>query len=126
MHSPVEQFTIKALFNLELFGYDVSFTNSALFMMLSVILSVVYLTYAVRRREMIPGRVQASAEMLYEFISDMVKAMLVVKVVLSSHLCSHCSSSCCSAICLVLFRTHTHSRARLLSLSCSLHSSLLV
>ena len=74
MHSPVEQFTIKALFNLELFGYDVSFTNSALFMMLSVILSVVYLTYAVRRREMIPGRVQASAEMLYEFISDMVKS----------------------------------------------------
>ena len=74
MHSPVEQFTIKALFHLELFGYDVSFTNSALFMLLSVILSVVYLTYAVRRREMIPGRVQASAEMLYEFISDMVKS----------------------------------------------------
>ena len=74
MHSPVEQFTIKALFQLELFGYDVSFTNSALFMLLSVILSVVYLTYAVRRREMIPGRVQASAEMLYEFISDMVKS----------------------------------------------------
>ena len=74
MHSPVEQFTIKALFQLELFGYDVSFTNSALFMMLSVILSVVYLTYAVRRREMIPGRLQASAEMLYEFISEMVKS----------------------------------------------------
>ena len=74
MHSPVEQFTIKALFQLELFGYDVSFTNSALFMILTVLLSVIYLTYAMRRREMIPGRMQASAEMLYEFISDMVKS----------------------------------------------------
>ena len=74
MHSPVEQFTIKALLELQLFGYDISFTNSALFMMLSVILSVVYLTYAVRKREMIPGRMQASAEMLYEFISEMVKS----------------------------------------------------
>ena len=74
MHSPVEQFTIKALLELKLFGYDISFTNSALFMMLSVILSVVYLTYAVRKREMIPGRMQASAEMLYEFISEMVKS----------------------------------------------------
>ena len=74
MHSPVEQFTIKALLELQLFGYDISFTNSALFMMLSVIVSVVYLTYAVRKREMIPGRMQASAEMLYEFISEMVKS----------------------------------------------------
>lgn len=74
MHSPVDQFTIKTLFHLELLGVDLSFTNSALFMMLAVILSVAYLTFAVRRREMIPGRLQASAEMLYEFISDMVKS----------------------------------------------------
>jgi F-type H+-transporting ATPase subunit a len=74
MHSPVEQFTIKALLNLELFGYNVSFTNSALFMLLAVGLSVVYLTFAMRRRELVPGRLQASAEMLYEFISEMVKS----------------------------------------------------
>ena len=55
MHSPVEQFTIKALLELNLFGYDVSFTNSALFMMLTVILSVVYLTYAMRKKELVPG-----------------------------------------------------------------------
>jgi F-type H+-transporting ATPase subunit a len=74
MHSPVEQFTIKALLHLELFGIDISFTNSALFMVLAVVLSATYLTFAVRRREVIPGRMQASAEMLYEFISDMVKS----------------------------------------------------
>lgn len=74
MHSPVEQFTIKALMHIELFGYDVSFSNSALFMMLTVILSVSYLTFAMRNRAMVPGRLQASAEMLYEFISEMVRS----------------------------------------------------
>ncbi|NDA09047.1 MAG: F0F1 ATP synthase subunit A [Alphaproteobacteria bacterium] len=74
MHSPVEQFTIKALLHLQLFGFDVSFTNSAMFMLLAVLVSVVYLTFAMRRREMIPGRLQASAEMLYEFISEMVRS----------------------------------------------------
>jgi len=74
MHSPVEQFTIKALLHLQLFGYDVSFTNSAMFMLLAVLVSVIYLTFAMRRREMVPGRLQASAEMLYEFISEMVRS----------------------------------------------------
>jgi F-type H+-transporting ATPase subunit a len=72
MHSPVEQFTIKSLMQLELFGYDVSFSNSALFMMLAVIVSTLFLTFAMRGRNMVPGRMQGAAEMMYEFISDMV------------------------------------------------------
>jgi F-type H+-transporting ATPase subunit a len=74
MHSPVEQFTIKTLLHLELLGYDVSFSNSALFMILAVLVSVAYLTFAMRNRDMVPGRLQASAEMLYEFISEMVRS----------------------------------------------------
>jgi F-type H+-transporting ATPase subunit a len=74
MHSPVEQFTIKSLLHLELLGYDVSFSNSALFMILAVLVSVAYLTFAMRNRDMVPGRLQASAEMLYEFISEMVRS----------------------------------------------------
>ena len=74
MHSPVEQFTIKALLHLELFGFDISFSNSALFMILAVVLSVLFLTFAMRPRQMVPGRAQAMAEMMYEFISDMVSS----------------------------------------------------
>ena len=74
MHSPVEQFTIKTLLHLELLGYDVSFSNSALFMILAVLVSVAYLTFAMRNRDMVPSRLQASAEMLYEFISEMVRS----------------------------------------------------
>jgi F-type H+-transporting ATPase subunit a len=74
MHSPVEQFTIKALLHLELFGYDISFSNSALFMILAVLVSTIFLTFTMRGRQMVPGRMQASAEMMYEFISDMVSS----------------------------------------------------
>jgi len=52
----------------------VSFSNSALFMILAVLVSVAYLTFAMRNRDMVPGRLQASAEMLYEFISEMVRS----------------------------------------------------
>ena len=74
MHSPVEQFTIKVLFALNLFGYDVSFTNSSLFMVLTVLASVVFLALAIRPAALIPGRMQGLAEMLYEFVADMVRS----------------------------------------------------
>ena len=73
MQSPIEQFTIKALLHLQVLGVDVSFTNSALFMFLAVAISAVYLIFAMRHKAMVPGRLQASAEMLYEFVSDMVR-----------------------------------------------------
>ena len=74
MHSPVEQFTIKVLFALNLFGYDVSFTNSSLFMVFTVLASVVFLALAIRPAALIPGRMQGLAEMLYEFVADMVRS----------------------------------------------------
>jgi F-type H+-transporting ATPase subunit a len=74
VHSPVEQFTIKVLFALNLFGYDVSFTNSSLFMVLTVLASVVFLSLAIRPAALIPGRMQGLAEMMYEFVADMVRS----------------------------------------------------
>ncbi len=72
MHSPVEQFTIKVIYDLSLFGFDVSFTNSALFMMLAVLLSSAFLLIAMRPASIVPGRLQAAAEMMYEFVADMI------------------------------------------------------
>ena len=60
MHSPVEQFTIKTLLALNLFGFDIAFTNSALFMVLTVILSVALLTYAIRQTFIMPPIAQCS------------------------------------------------------------------
>jgi len=74
VHSPVEQFTIKVLFALNLFGFDVSFTNSSLFMVFTVLASIAFLGLAIRPAALIPGRMQGLAEMLYEFIADMVRS----------------------------------------------------
>ena len=73
MHSPVEQFTIKVLYDLSLFGFDISFTNSALFMVLAVLVSTIFFVAAMRPAAVVPGRMQAAAEMMYEFIADMVR-----------------------------------------------------
>lgn len=74
MHSPVEQFTIKVLFALNLFGYDISFTNSALFMVLAVAVSCGFLVFAMRPASIVPGRMQGLAEMMYEFVAEMVRS----------------------------------------------------
>jgi len=74
MHSPVAQFEIKPIFDLSIGGQDVSFTNSSLFMLLAVVVSSVFLVSAMRKRELIPGRMQGLAEMMYEFVADMVRS----------------------------------------------------
>ena len=74
MHSPVEQFEIKPLVELSLAGYDVSFTNSSLFMLLAISVSAIFLISAMRRADMVPGRMQGMAEMMYEFVAEMVRS----------------------------------------------------
>ena len=53
MKSPVEQFTIKTLVPLEAFGYDISFTNASLFMVLSVIVSSLFLYLGIKKSSLI-------------------------------------------------------------------------
>ena len=73
MNSPVEQFTIKTLYELNFMGIDVSFTNASLFMMLSILGSVCFLYLGSRKQALIPGRFQSLVEMSYEFVANMVK-----------------------------------------------------
>ena len=61
MHSPVEQFEIKPLVELSLGGYDVSFTNSSLFMLLAMGISSIFLISAMRRADLVPNRMQGAA-----------------------------------------------------------------
>ena len=73
MKSPVEQFTIKNIIPIEFMGYDISFTNASLFMVLSVIISISFLYFGINKSQLIPNRWQSSVEMLYEFVANMVK-----------------------------------------------------
>jgi F-type H+-transporting ATPase subunit a len=71
--SPLAQFEIKRLVELNVGGVDVSFTNSSLFMMIAVTAITLFLTYSMRGRAMVPGRMQSMAELSYEFIANMLK-----------------------------------------------------
>ncbi|MFK7866126.1 MAG: F0F1 ATP synthase subunit A [Alphaproteobacteria bacterium] len=71
--SPIEQFEIKPIASrFELAGLDLSFTNSALWMAISVVVSVGLLLVAIKNRSLIPGRGQFVAESLYKTILTMV------------------------------------------------------
>lgn len=73
MANPIEQFEIKSLIHLPVGGIDLSFTNSALWMAVGTVLSVMLLTFAMRNKALIPSRGQLVAEGLYKFISGMVR-----------------------------------------------------
>jgi F-type H+-transporting ATPase subunit a len=73
MHQALHQFELKKLIPIELAGYDISFTNSSLFMMFAIFSIITFYLFAIRDRKIIPTRMQSMAELSYEFIASMVK-----------------------------------------------------
>ena len=72
MASPLAQFEIKKIIPLEFLGYDISFTNSSLAMLSTVILIFSFLYLGVRKLNIVPSRSQTLVESTYEFISNMI------------------------------------------------------
>ncbi len=73
MQSPIHQFTIEPLIPIKLGGLDISFTNSALFMLIAIVLCSALLILSVRSRALVPGRWQSISELLYDFTANMVR-----------------------------------------------------
>lgn len=71
--NPMEQFEILPIVPLTLGGVDVSFTNSALWMLIGVGAITLFFFAATRGRALVPGRVQSAAEVLHEFMADLVR-----------------------------------------------------
>ncbi|MGH1455352.1 MAG: F0F1 ATP synthase subunit A [Alphaproteobacteria bacterium] len=74
MANPIEQFIVVSLTDNkpEIYGMDLSFTNASLWMVITACVSILFLTIAMHRKAMVPGRLQMTAELIYEFISKMV------------------------------------------------------
>ena len=72
--NPMHQFEIKRIFDLHLFGLDASFTNSALFMVIAASVITLFTMYAMRRRALVPSRLQSVAEISYEFVANTVRS----------------------------------------------------
>jgi F-type H+-transporting ATPase subunit a len=71
---PIHQFQIVDLIPFGNFGgANLAFTNSALFMVLTVGAVVSFLLLTTGRRALVPGRGQLMAEMSYEFVANMVR-----------------------------------------------------
>jgi F-type H+-transporting ATPase subunit a len=74
MVDPIEQFQIHNLFPLGKIGsVDISFTNSALYMVIAVGLTAALMLGATSSRQLVPGRLQSVAELAYEFIADTIR-----------------------------------------------------
>ena len=67
MASPIEQFEIKPIIPV------INFTNSSLFMVGAVALIVGGLMFATRNRAVVPGRAQAVAEILHDFVAGTLR-----------------------------------------------------
>lgn len=72
MANPMEQFAVKAIKPLEVAGYDVSFTNSSLWMLIALVSISAFLFIGTARPQLVPGRMQAATEYLYDFVRKML------------------------------------------------------
>lgn len=71
--SPLEQFAIKRLVEINVGGIDASFTNSSAMMVIVVVLVTLFLTLSMRGHAMVPTRWQSIAELSYELIAKTVR-----------------------------------------------------
>ena len=79
MSDPLHQFEIHSLFPLKVGGVDISFTNSSLFMVATVLVTTVFLMGGMIRSQLIPGRWQSMVEMVYEFIANLLDETVGIK-----------------------------------------------
>ncbi|WP_202386906.1 F0F1 ATP synthase subunit A [Qipengyuania algicida] len=71
-NNPMEQFAIHTLKPLSVSGFDVSFTNSALWMLVALGGIAIFLIIGTMKPEVIPGRWQAALEYVYDFVVGVV------------------------------------------------------
>ena len=72
-NDPIHQFQITKILPLEVLGQDISFTNSSLFMVLTLVVSTGFLVFTTSGRGLIPGRLQSISEMAYEFVANLLR-----------------------------------------------------
>lgn len=72
-NDPIHQFQLNKLIPLEIGGTDISFTNSSLFMVLTVAAASIFMIWATSGRGLIPTRMQSLAEMSYEFVAGLLR-----------------------------------------------------
>lgn len=71
---PIHQFQVKKWLELNLGGFDISFTNASGFMLLGVASIIAFFGYAASKGQLVPSRIQSLGEIGYGFVADMVRS----------------------------------------------------
>jgi F-type H+-transporting ATPase subunit a len=74
MLDPLHQFVVSPLLKINIGGVDLSFTNSSLAVVITVMAISVVFVAGLRQRELIPGRFQAFVEIMYTLVADLVES----------------------------------------------------
>jgi F-type H+-transporting ATPase subunit a len=69
---PMHQFTVEPIVPLHVGPYDISFTNSSLWLFIALALIFAFMAQGMKR-QLVPGRWQAAVEGLTGFVDDMVR-----------------------------------------------------
>lgn len=77
--TPLEQFQIIPLLGIEFGNLNISFTNSALFAMISCEVILFVLLFAMFKPTIVPTKWQSSIELIYEFVFDMIRENIGTK-----------------------------------------------
>ncbi len=70
---PMEQFEIVSIFPFGTENINLEFTNASLWMLISVLVASAFMFAATNKAQLVPGRMQSAAEMLYQFIANMLR-----------------------------------------------------
>jgi len=73
VYDPIHQFHIIPWIPIHVGGVDLSFTNSAAFMVLTAVSSSAFVYFTSSNRGLIPSRLQSVTEMIYEFVASMLR-----------------------------------------------------
>jgi F-type H+-transporting ATPase subunit a len=75
MADPIHQFEINKIFTIgHVGGYEIAFTNSSLFMVISIGIVATLLVGMTSSRSLVPGRLQSLAELSYEFVATTIRS----------------------------------------------------
>ena len=70
---PMHQFHISRWLDIDIGGWDLSFTNSAFFMVAGVLAVLGFMAFATSKMQTVPSRTQSLAEIWYQFIAGIVR-----------------------------------------------------
>ena len=72
-HSPLSQFEIHSIVDLNVAGQNISFTNSSVAMVITVTFITLFLTLTVNKKSLVPSRMQIISESIYGFIAQLLQ-----------------------------------------------------